>query len=73
VPTHAELFWRQSAELFERWDTLLEHDPARVSRECALYRRWIVALQRLDPESSLVCEVLLEMLADLMVDASLRS
>ena len=72
MPTHAEIFWQQSAELFERWQRLLERDPAHVRRECALYRRWALSLEPSDRDSALIIEVLLEMLAELMVEATLR-
>lgn len=71
-PTRADLFWRQSQELFDRWEFLLERDPARVRRECALYRRWLANFRATDRDAALVQEILLEMLADLMVDATLR-
>ena len=71
MPTGPELFWRQSERLFDRWERILARDPARVRRECALYRRWVVGLQAQNPEGEVVREVLLEMLADIMVDATL--
>lgn len=49
----------------------MKREPARVRRECALYRRWVLSLEHVDRDSAVVCEVLLEMLADLMVEASL--
>ena len=70
--TRADLFWRQSQALFDRWESLLARDPARVRRECALYRRWLTSLPAADEDTVLVQEILLEMLADLMVDATLR-
>jgi hypothetical protein len=57
--------------LFDRWDGLVGADSARVRRECALYRRWLTALDPADEDSLLVREVVLEMLAEIMVDATL--
>jgi hypothetical protein len=51
---------------------MIVRDPARVLRECALYRRWVLALHSGDADSEIVREVLLEMLADMMVQATLR-
>ncbi len=70
-----DLFWSQSAALFDRWLRLLDSDPARVQRECALFRRWIDNLPIDDADSETIREVLLEMaaeMAEMMVEATLR-
>jgi hypothetical protein len=51
---------------------MLDRDPERVRRECALYRRWLANVRAADQDTALVQEIFLEMLADLMVDATLR-
>jgi hypothetical protein len=51
---------------------MLDRDPDRVRRECALYRRWLANVRTADRDVALVQEILLEMLADLMVDATLQ-
>ena len=72
MPSRADLFWRQSQTLFERWETLLTHESRLVRRESALYRKWLVAFDPTDEDSALIRDVLLEMLAELMVDAALN-
>jgi len=43
-----------------------------MRRESALYRRWLIAFEPADEDSALIRDVLLEMLAELMVDAALN-
>jgi hypothetical protein len=72
LPSRADLFWRQSQTLFDHWEALLNRESRQVRRECALYRRWLIGFEPVDEDSALIRDVLLEMLAELMVDAALN-
>jgi hypothetical protein len=72
LPSRADLFWRQSQTLFDHWEILLGLESRQVRRECALYRRWLIGFEPVDEDSALIRDVLLEMLAELMVDTALN-
>jgi hypothetical protein len=56
--------------LFDRWDRELIRDPGRIQRECALYRRWLIGFEPADEDSRVIRDVLLEMLVEMMIDAT---
>jgi hypothetical protein len=72
VPTNADRFWRQSEQLFARWQRRLDTDPESVRREIALYLRWLNRIQPSTADAGLIREVLTEMALELLIEAVLR-
>jgi hypothetical protein len=66
------VLWEQSDLLFRSWEAELPRRPDHVLRQCAQYRLWVVRLDVADLTSATIQEVLLEMIGELMVEASLR-
>jgi len=72
VAQSADLFWRQSEQLFARWQRLLDEDPKSVRREIAVYLRWLNRVVSADQDSAIIREVLTEMALELLIEAVLR-
>jgi len=72
VARSADLFWRQSEQLFARWQRRLDQDPKSVRREIALYLRWLNRVAPADEDSAMIREVLTEMALELLIEAVLR-
>jgi hypothetical protein len=72
VTKGADVFWRQSESHFTRWQGLLRTDPARLLAEARLYLRWLRRMNTASPDDQLICDVLIEMTLELMIEATLK-